>query len=48
MGKTMDDPAVKDFQEKFPYYHLVATERNTVGFKHPDTEEVYTIEALTG
>lgn len=42
----MDDPAVAEFQRKFPYYNLVATERNTVAFKHPDIEEPFPVEAL--
>ena len=47
MGKAIDDPAVVDFQAKFPYYKLVPTERNTVAFQHPEGDAIYTVEALT-
>ncbi|CBY19557.1 unnamed protein product [Oikopleura dioica] len=46
LGKSIDDPAVKDFQQKFPYYELVPTERNTVAFKHPEGDVIYTVESL--
>ncbi len=35
LGKKMDNPIVKLFQERFPYYTLVEDElRGTVLFKH--------------
>ena len=47
LGKSIDDPAVKDYQQKFPYYNLVATDRNTVAFKSPEDDTLYTVESLT-
>jgi hypoxia up-regulated 1 len=30
LGKTMENPAVKAFQKRFPHYDLEATDRGTV------------------
>jgi hypoxia up-regulated 1 len=35
LGKTVDNPIVKLYQKRFPYYNIVADpERNTVLFQH--------------
>lgn len=48
LGKQIDNPLVKLFQKRFPYYDLVADpERGTVLFKH-DSETVYSPEELLG
>lgn len=48
LGKQMDNPLVKLFQKRFPYYELVADpERGTVLFKH-DSETAYSPEELLG
>lgn len=46
LGKTVDNPIVKLFQTRFPYYNIVADpDRNTVVFKlDKDTE--YSVEEL--
>ena len=48
LGKKIDHPAVKLYQERFPYYEIEADpERGTVVFKH-DEETSYTVEELVG
>nr|CAD7437963.1 unnamed protein product [Timema bartmani] len=48
LGKKLDNPVVKLFQKRFPYYELVADpERGTVLFQH-DSETQYSVEELVG
>jgi hypoxia up-regulated 1 len=48
LGKTVDHPSVKRYQEMFPYHEIVPhAERQTVMFKH-ESGEVYTVEELVG
>nr|CAD7392844.1 unnamed protein product [Timema cristinae] len=48
LGKKLDNPVVKLFQKRFPYYELVADpERGTVIFQH-DSETQYSVEELVG
>ena len=51
MGKSIDDPAVVEYQKKFPYHKIVPTERNTVAFQTIENDAdgnpiVYTVEAM--
>jgi len=46
VGKTVDNPAVKLFQKRFPYYNIVPDPvRGTVVFQH-DSETTYSVEEL--
>nr|XP_022912599.1 hypoxia up-regulated protein 1 [Onthophagus taurus]XP_022912601.1 hypoxia up-regulated protein 1 [Onthophagus taurus] len=46
LGKSIDHPIVKKYQERFPYYEIVPDEeRGTIKFKH-DEETFYTPEEL--
>ncbi|GAB6024272.1 hypothetical protein CHUAL_008965 [Chamberlinius hualienensis] len=46
IGKRFDNPAVKLFEERFPYYKLVEdAERKTVLFQH-DNSTVFSVEEL--
>ena len=48
LGKKVDHPAVKLYQERFPYYDIEAhPDRGTVVFKH-DEETRFTVEELIG
>ncbi|CAG7836274.1 unnamed protein product [Allacma fusca] len=48
LGKRIDNPIVKQFQKRFPYYKIVADEeRGTVLFQH-DSETFYSPEELLG
>lgn len=45
LGKTVDNPVVKSYQKRFPYYNIKADpERNTVVFDIGD--ETYSVEEL--
>lgn len=45
LGKTIDNPIVKLYQKRFPYYNIEADpERNTVLFKIDDSK--YSVEEL--
>lgn len=45
LGKTIDNPIVKLYQERFPYYDIIGdAKRNTVVFKNGD--DLFTIEEL--
>jgi len=51
LGKSIDDPAVVEYQKKFPYHKIVPTERNTVAFQTIENDAdgnpiVYTVEAM--
>ncbi|XP_030568220.1 hypoxia up-regulated protein 1 [Drosophila novamexicana] len=46
LGKTIDNPIVDLYRQRFPYYTIVGDkERNTVVFKKSDTEE-FSVEEL--
>ncbi|XP_054262425.1 hypoxia up-regulated protein 1 [Macrosteles quadrilineatus] len=46
VGKTVDNPMVKLFQKRFPYYNIVPDPvRGTVVFQH-DSETTYSVEEL--
>lgn len=46
LGKTVDNPIVKLYQKRFPYYTIVADpERNTVVFKIDDDTK-FSVEEL--
>ena len=48
LGKKVDHPSVKLFQERFPFYDIEADpERGTVVFKH-DEETKFSVEELVG
>nr|AKG51639.1 hypoxia up-regulated protein [Artemia sinica] len=48
LGKTVDHPSVKRYQEMFPYHEIVPhAERQTVMFKH-ESGELFTVEELVG
>ncbi|XP_063217680.1 hypoxia up-regulated protein 1 isoform X1 [Bacillus rossius redtenbacheri] len=48
VGKKLDNPVVKLFQKRFPYYDIVPDpERGTVLFRH-DSETTYSPEELIG
>lgn len=51
LGKSIDDPAVIEYQKKFPYHKIIPTERNTVAFQTIENDAdgnpiVYTVEAM--
>uniref|UniRef100_A0A1B6MMN4 Hypoxia up-regulated protein 1 n=1 Tax=Graphocephala atropunctata TaxID=36148 RepID=A0A1B6MMN4_9HEMI len=46
VGKSVDNPAVKLFQKRFPYYNIIPDPvRGTVVFQH-DSETTYSVEEL--
>uniref|UniRef100_A0A1B6CKK6 Hypoxia up-regulated protein 1 n=1 Tax=Clastoptera arizonana TaxID=38151 RepID=A0A1B6CKK6_9HEMI len=48
LGKHVDNPIVKLYQERFPYYDIVPDPvRGTVVFKH-DSDTMYSVEELVG
>ncbi|XP_050542490.1 hypoxia up-regulated protein 1 isoform X2 [Daktulosphaira vitifoliae] len=47
LGKQIDNPTVEIFRKRFPYYDIIADEnRNTILFKHTESNEVFSPEEL--